>query len=73
MEDVWDVQSTGGVKMDGVYRYMGCIDVGVLQTFKDLQTARHTSHVCQLHLGTIFLIKFKLVSYRHILLAHQFA
>ena len=25
----------------------------------------------QLHLGTIFLIKFKFVPYRHILLVHQ--
>ena len=55
------------------YRYMRCIDVGSYrhpQTYRQLEIPPHPF---QLHLGTIFLIKFKFVAYRHILLAYQLA
>ena len=52
----------------------GCTDMGChtdgSQTYRQPDIP---PHVCQLHLGTIFLIKFKFIPYWHILLAYQLA
>ena len=87
MEDVWGIQMyKGAYRCIGAYRCMGgCTEVrgsyrciGV-QMWGPYRYPRHRDnwtyphHACQLHLGIIFLIKFKFVPYRYILVTHQLA
>ena len=84
---MWAYNHTGAVQMYGnVQKYREHTDVWEMYTCMGMyRCGGHTDipktyrqpdippHPCQLHLGTIFLIKFKFVPYRHILLAHQLA
>ena len=69
------IQISGGVQVyGGMYRCMGLYRCG-----SHIDIPRHTDsqtyppHTCQLYLGPGFLIKFRFVPNRHILLAHQLA
>ena len=81
--DIWgmygDIQTYRGfTDIQGEYRCMETIQTygdvwgvqmwEVIQTPPDIHRQPYPPHVCQLHLGTIFLIKFEFVPYRHILL-----
>ena len=76
---MWVYRCMGGIQTYGgcMETYRGMEDIQIYGDHTD--TPRHPDsliyppHSCQLHLGTIFLTKFKLVPYRHILLAHQLA
>ena len=79
VEDVWGHTSIqGGIEMYGehtdvwgMYKCMGVFRCGGhTDTPQTHAQPNIPPHACQLHLGTIFLIKFKVVPYRHILLAH---
>ena len=57
----------------GMYRCVGLYRCGGHTGTKTYRQPDITPYACQLHLGTIFLITFMFVPYRHILLAYQLA
>ena len=63
---------TGGIQIHGLYRLGGVQMLGSYRHPPNTQIDI-PPHACQLHLGTIFLMKFKFVPSRHILRAYQLA
>ena len=75
--DVWGCKDgmyrcTGGIQMYGGVQMNGGVQMWPLPP-KHTDSQMYPPHSFKLHLGTIFLIKFKFVPYRHTLLAYQLA
>ena len=73
--DVWGITQvwTDYRCMENVQMYGGVQMWGHLDPPKHTNSETYHQHACQLHLGTIFHLKFKFNPYRHMLLAYQLA